>query len=68
MSTTFSASDTNAMHFFHYIPNFSLPIVSMIVYGVFTIYFAIQTHRSKSRRFVYILAFTRLMEVIGFIF
>lgn len=68
MSTALSASDTDAMRFFHYIPNFPLPIVSMVVYGILAIYLAIRTYRSKSRRFLYILAFTGLMEVIGFIF
>lgn len=52
MSTTLSASDTDAMRFFHYIPNFPLPIVSMVVYGILAIYLAIRTYRSKSRRFL----------------
>ncbi|CEI99700.1 hypothetical protein RMCBS344292_13782 [Rhizopus microsporus] len=52
---------------FHYIPNQPLSIVSLVVYIIFMLYFAYRVYKTKSRRFLYILAFTAFMEVVGYL-
>ncbi|KAI8066249.1 RTA1 like protein-domain-containing protein [Gilbertella persicaria] len=54
------------MLFFHYIPNLSLAIVGLCVYAIFTIYLTARMYLSKSPKFLYILAFTGLMETVGY--
>ncbi|KAK4518593.1 Exopolyphosphatase [Mucor velutinosus] len=55
-----------AMRLFHYIPAIIPAAVALAVYGVIAIYLTIRIYISKSPKFLYILAFTALMEVIGF--
>ena len=53
--------------FYHYYPNKPLCIVSLVIYALFAIFLTVRVYRSNSPRFLYILAFTALMETIGFI-
>ncbi|EIE75382.1 hypothetical protein G6F47_001049 [Rhizopus delemar] len=55
------------LQIFGYIPNLPLCIVSLVVYLLFMLYLTYRIFKSKSRRFLYILPFTALMEVIGYI-
>lgn len=52
--------------FFHYVPNKPLAYVGLAVYALFTIFLTTRVYRSKSPKFLYILAFTGLMETIGY--
>ncbi|GAA5803360.1 hypothetical protein HPULCUR_008839 [Helicostylum pulchrum] len=54
------------MLFFHYRPNKPLAYVGLVVYALFTLFLAARVYRSKSPKFLYILAFTALMETIGY--
>ncbi|KAG2201057.1 hypothetical protein INT47_010809 [Mucor saturninus] len=56
-----------AMFLFHYIPNKPLAYTALAVYALFTIYLTFRVYRSKSPKFLYILAFTGLMETIGYV-
>ncbi|KAI9483113.1 MAG: RTA1 like protein-domain-containing protein [Benjaminiella poitrasii] len=58
--------ESQAMMFFHYIPSLAPSAVSLALYGIVTVYLTARTYISKSPRFLYILAFTALMETIGF--
>lgn len=51
---------------FHYVPNKPLAYTALVIYALFTIYLTIRIYRSKSPRFLYILAFTGLMETTGY--
>lgn len=55
-----------AMRLFHYIPELIPAAVALAVYAVIAIYLTVRIYISNSPRFLYILAFTALMEVIGF--
>jgi hypothetical protein len=54
------------MILFHYIPSLGAAIAGLAVYAIFTLYLTIRIYISKSPKFLYILAFTAPMEVIGF--
>ncbi|CEP12462.1 hypothetical protein [Parasitella parasitica] len=55
-----------AMRLFHYIPELVPAAVALALYSVVAIYLTARVYISNSPRFLYILAFTALMEVIGF--
>jgi hypothetical protein len=61
-----NAGISQAMILFHYIPNLGAAIAGLAVYAIFALYLTIRIYISKSPKFLYILAFTALMEVIGF--
>ncbi|KAI7907993.1 RTA1 like protein-domain-containing protein [Cokeromyces recurvatus] len=58
--------ESKALYLFHYIPVLAPAAVALALYGLMTIYLTIRIYISKSPRFLYILAFTALMETIGF--
>ncbi|KAI8371039.1 RTA1 like protein-domain-containing protein [Blakeslea trispora] len=62
----YNTGASQALLFFHYIPSLPLAIVGLCVYAIFTIYLTLRIYRSKSAKFLYILAFTALMETIGY--
>lgn len=51
---------------FHYDPSKALASLGIVVFGLFTIYFAIRLHKSKGSMFLYILPAVTSMECIGF--
>ncbi|KAG2205729.1 hypothetical protein INT46_009562 [Mucor plumbeus] len=57
---------SQALLLFHYIPELIPAAVALALYGVVAIYLTVRIYISKSPKFLYILAFTALMEVIGF--
>lgn len=59
--------EESTRRYFVYIPNVPLAIVSLIVFILFTIYLSVRIHRSRSRKFLYILPITALMEAIGYL-
>ncbi|KAI9332270.1 RTA1 like protein-domain-containing protein [Pilaira anomala] len=54
------------MQLFHYKPNKPLAYTGMAIYAAFTLFLVARVYRSKSPKFLYILAFTALMETIGY--
>jgi hypothetical protein len=58
--------ESQAMLLYHYIPSFPLAIVGLSVYAVFGIILTIQIYHSRSPKYLYILPFTALMEVVGY--
>lgn len=54
------------MILFHYKPNKPLAYTALAVYALFTIYLTFRVYHSRSPKFLYILAFTGLMETIGY--
>lgn len=62
----FAMSGDQTLLFFHYRPNQPLGITGLVVYALFAIFLTGRIYFSKSPKFLYILAFTGLMEAIGY--
>ncbi|KAI8344877.1 RTA1 like protein-domain-containing protein [Choanephora cucurbitarum] len=62
----YNTGASQALFFFHYIPNLPLAIVSLCIYALFTLYLTFRIFQSKSANYLYILAFTALMETVGY--
>lgn len=58
--------ENQVLRFYHYYPNKPLCIASLVVYAVFCVFLTFRVWQTKSAKFLYILAFTALMEVIGY--
>ncbi|CAO3607021.1 unnamed protein product [Mucor hiemalis] len=58
--------ENQVLRFYHYYPNKPLCIASLAVYAVFCLFLTFRVWQTKSAKFLYILAFTALMEVIGY--
>lgn len=61
-------SEINAMNYFHYYPNFPLAIVSLVVYLLLSAALFVRVYTTRSRKFLYILGITGLLESVGYIF
>ncbi|CAO3641530.1 unnamed protein product [Cunninghamella echinulata] len=57
-----------AMLYFHYIPMGVLPEVAIAVFSVIAIAFAYRIYRNKDGKWLHILTFTAIAEVIGYVF
>lgn len=53
--------------FFFYNPSLPLAIIGLIVFALFSVFLFIRIYRSNSRKFLYILPITALMEAIGYL-
>lgn len=58
--------ENQVLRFYHYHPNEPLCIASLVIYAVFCVFLTFRVWQTKSAKFLYILAFTALMEVIGY--
>ncbi|KAI9244919.1 RTA1 like protein-domain-containing protein [Helicostylum pulchrum] len=53
--------------YFLYNPSLPLAVIGLIVFAFFFVYLFIRIYRSNSRKFLYILPITALMEAIGYL-
>jgi hypothetical protein len=61
-------SEINAMRFFHYYPNLPLAVVSLVIYLLLSAALLVRVYTTNSRKFLYILGCTGLLESVGYIF
>ncbi|KAI7907992.1 RTA1 like protein-domain-containing protein [Cokeromyces recurvatus] len=61
-------NESNTSQFPFHVSNLPLAVISLVVFIFFTILIAIRAYRSRSRKFIYILSFTGVMEAVGYIF
>lgn len=60
--------ELDTLRFFHYYPNVPLAIVSLVIYILLSAALLVRVYITKSRKFLYILGITGLMESIGYVF
>ncbi|KAI8070094.1 RTA1 like protein-domain-containing protein [Thamnidium elegans] len=57
----------SANQYFLYNPSLPLAVIGLIVFALFSVFLFIRIYRSNSRKFLYILPITALMEAIGYL-
>ncbi|GAA5813078.1 hypothetical protein MFLAVUS_006545 [Mucor flavus] len=60
-------SQDSTNRFFFYNPSLPLAVIGLIVFALFSVFLFIRIYRSNSRKFLYILPITALMEAIGYL-
>jgi hypothetical protein len=67
LQTRVEDDNNEVLKLFHYYPNKSLALGGLLVLPVFAIYLTVCVYVSKSRRFLYILPVTAVMECIRYL-